>query len=475
MPKQMDAHSLEAKYRGLCGGWGNGKTSWGCVEFFVSLLEYPGTNSIVARKTRPELKATTWDMLLNGDKTHDQAWHGIPPEAIKYYNRSDYFVELRNGSKIWGMPLDDPKKIENFNLGLFWIDQAEEVEEDIFLKFQGRLRQHRSPREGLLTFNPAGHNWLWKRFIDPTRISKFKRLYKCVEATTFDNPNLPSDYFEQFEGLPEHWVQRFVYGSHEVFTGQIFTDWDPEVHVVQPFLIPSKWERWMSFDPGMRHEAAASWCARDYEGNVFYYREVLAPNQPIEWWYDRIIDEEEGEDYGGPQEEVAWRLIGQEAKQRSQESGVSVKQKFTEFGMDFQDADRDPPARISTITEYLRPRPGHTNPWTGDDPAPRVYVFSTCDKLQEYLPQYRWRPQRTNFSEEDAPEKPRKKDDHNIDNLGHVLVHLSELPPLEDVGRPTDPELAYMEEHFDMALERARDRSPVGSAGGRHPVLGDDF
>jgi hypothetical protein len=36
-PKQKDAHGLSAKYRGFCGGWGNGKTSWGCVEFFTSL------------------------------------------------------------------------------------------------------------------------------------------------------------------------------------------------------------------------------------------------------------------------------------------------------------------------------------------------------------------------------------------------------------------------------------------------------
>jgi hypothetical protein len=94
---------------------------------------------------------------------------GIPKEVIKTHNRSDLYIELYNGSKIHGLPLDDPKKLENYNLGLFMIDQAEEVEEDIFLKFHGRLRQHRCPREGILLFNPNGHNWLWKRFIDEKR------------------------------------------------------------------------------------------------------------------------------------------------------------------------------------------------------------------------------------------------------------------------------------------------------------------
>jgi len=38
LPKQAEAHALKAKYRGFCGGWGNGKTSWGCVETFVRLM-----------------------------------------------------------------------------------------------------------------------------------------------------------------------------------------------------------------------------------------------------------------------------------------------------------------------------------------------------------------------------------------------------------------------------------------------------
>ena len=201
LPKQAAAHALNAKYRGFCGGWGNGKTSWGCVETFIMLNEFPGMNFIIARKTRPELRATTWDMFLNGDEGQNHGWHGVPRELIAYNNKSDLHLVLRNKSQVFGLPLDDPKKIENYNLGGFWIDQAEEVEEDIFLKFHGRLRQRAAPREGLLTFNPAGHNWLWRRMIDSNRSEIFKRQYACVEATTYDNPNLPDDYFEQFEGL----------------------------------------------------------------------------------------------------------------------------------------------------------------------------------------------------------------------------------------------------------------------------------
>lgn len=472
--KQQEFHSLAAKYRGFCGGWGNGKTSGGCAEFFIRLMEYPGCNSIVARKTRPELRTTTWDMLINGD-TQPTGWRGIPKEVIKTYNKSDLFVELHNGSKIHGLPLDDPKKLENYNLGLFLVDQAEEIEEDIFLKFHGRLRQHAAPREGLLLFNPNGHNWLWKRFIDPDRNEAYQRRYKVVEATPFDNPNLPPDYLEQFENLPKHWYDRFVLGSHEVFVGQIFTDWDPDTHIIEPFHIPQEWERWMCIDPGIRHEGCLTWCARDPHNNVYYYRELLATDQPVAWWAEQMEDLEARRDWGGPDEgslDIV-RLIGPEAQQRSQTDGRTVKGVFEEEGVDdLEIADRDPVARISRITQRLRPQPGHMAPqWCvpsgagdgGDEEvrgAPQLYVFNTCEKLIEYIPQYRWRPQRTNFAEEDAPEKPRKKDDHNIDCLGHILVAMGDsLPEVADNTRVLSAEERYFEEHFERELELAAQRS----------------
>src|SRR5215472_25094 len=151
--KQAQFHSLAAKYRGFCGGWGNGKTTGGVAEFFIRLMEFPGTNAICSRKTRPELKATTWEMLLNGD-AQDHGWKGIPKEVIDVYNRSELYLKLKNGSQVHGLPLDDPKKLENYNLGLFMIDQAEEVEEEILLKIHGRLRQYGAPREGIFLFNP---------------------------------------------------------------------------------------------------------------------------------------------------------------------------------------------------------------------------------------------------------------------------------------------------------------------------------
>jgi phage terminase large subunit len=486
-PKQAQFHKLAAKYRGFCGGWGNGKTSGGCAEFFIRLMEFPGTNSIIARKTRPELRTTTWDMFINGD-TQPTGWQGIPKELIKINNKSDLYLELMNGSRVHGLPLDDPKKLENYNLGLFMVDQAEEVEEEILLKVQGRLRQHGAPREGIFLFNPNGHNYLWHRFINPKREQKFRRLYKAIEATPFDNPNLPEDYIEQFDALPKHWYDRYVLGSHDVFVGQIFVDFDPEVHIIEPFHIPSQWERWCSIDPGIGHEGAVSWVARDWDNNVFYYREIVEKGQPVDWWAEQIEDAESRRDYGGPDEEMFCRLIGPEANQRSQQDGRTVKGVYEEEGIDdLEIADRDPIARINRITSRLRPKPGHLHPLGGMDEtdvslevsdsgspagAPTLYVFSTCTYTCEHLPQYRWRPVRASYSEETAPEKPRKKDDHTVDNLGHILVAMGDSEPeVPPNSRLLPAEERLLEEHFEAELGRATERSAAqGYVPGRIPT-----
>lgn len=473
--KQYEFHSLKAKYRGFCGGWGNGKTSGGCAEFFIRLMEFPGTNSIVSRKTRPELRTTTWDMLVNGD-TQPTGWRGIPKEVIEVYNRSDLYIRLKNGSQIHGLPLDDPKKLENYNLGLFMIDQAEEVDLEILLKVHGRLRQHDSPREGIFLFNPNGHNYLWERFIDPHREQRWKKLYQCIEATPFDNPNLPEDYLEQFEGLPKHWYDRFVLGSHEVFVGQIFVDYSPEIHAIAPFHIPAHWERWRCIDPGIGHEGAVSWVARDEDNNRYYYREIVEAGHDVSWWADSIEEAELEMDWGGPDEEIGVSLIGAEAMQRSQVDGQTVRTAYEELGIQTELADRDPIGRINYITRDLRPRVGHSDPLgrsdvpvfnrAGDQTgkgAPRLFIFDTCEYTLKWLPQYRWRPVKANFTEEDSPERPRKKDDHTVDNLGHILVAMGDSEP--DLPKNSvdkrSMEQREADEHFEQELEVANATRPA--------------
>src|SRR5262249_42868204 len=150
------------------------------------------------------------------------------------------------------------------------------------------------------------------------------------------------------------------------------------------------------------------------------------------------------------------------SQQRSQSDGRTVRGVFEEEGVDdLEISDRDPIARISRIASALRLSPDHARPdWAGgpsddqygsaaDGGSPRLFIFRTCEKLIEYLPQYRWRPQRSNFTEEAPPEAPRKKDDHNIDCLGHILVAAGDSDPeVPDNSKVLSSESREANEHF---------------------------
>src|SRR4030095_13138562 len=176
----------------------------------------------------------------------------------------------------------------------------------------------------------------------------------------------------------------------------------------------------------------------------------------------------------GPQEEMFTRLIGPESQQRAQTDGRTVYGVFTEEGIDdLELADRDPLARINRIIQRLRPRPGHDNP-SGEPPvdcfdnednfigkgAPSMYFFNTLTYHNEHFGQYRWRPTRPTYTEDTPAERPRKKDDHTVDNLGHILVAIGDsLPDVPENSRPRSAEERYVMDHFERELAAAQART----------------
>jgi hypothetical protein len=81
----------------------------------------------------------------------------------------------------------------------------------------------------MLLFNPNGHDWIWKYCVNLKMPD-----HELIHAKTTDNPNLPADYIEQLMNYPEAWRRRFMDGSFDVFTGQIWPEFDPDVHLVNP-------------------------------------------------------------------------------------------------------------------------------------------------------------------------------------------------------------------------------------------------
>ena len=203
LPQQSKFHRSRAKYRCYLGGLGSGKTHAGSEEAYLTLIEYPGIYGLIARQTYPELRDTTQRTFFDV----------LPPALIHSWNKSENHLILKNGSEVIFRSLDDQMKLKSLELGFFWIDEASEVSEDVFLTLQGRLRQKLAGLSpfGYLTTNPpnTGH-WIEKYFIDiglPT--------YDLIKATTYENSDhLPDGYIQDLEkNYPPSWIKKYLYGE----------------------------------------------------------------------------------------------------------------------------------------------------------------------------------------------------------------------------------------------------------------------
>lgn len=462
-PKQRVFHAMGEKYRFFVGGWGNGKTDAGVAEAFALAMEYPGTTGLIARKTRPELRATTQRQFFEGGRGPKGCWPGCPQEVIRKFNKTDNELTLINDTKIHFWPLDDPDKLSNINLSWFLIDQGEEVPEEMFQMLQGRLREASGPRLGMVLANPNGHDWIWRRNVFLKGGGAY-RDHGMVHATTYDNPNLPADYIESLQNMPEAWVKRFVEGSFDVFSGQIWPEFDPDVHVIRPFPIPDYWDIYEGIDHGRRNPTSVLWAAFDERNNGFIFDEHYEAGRLVGYHAKAVLEKRTF--YHNP----VLSVIDASAAAKDPNTGRSVVDEYWDHGIVTVPSDRHVQARINRIAEWLMLDKNHPHPVTGElseDGWPKLYIFANCVNLIEHTQQYQWKKQPI-MREEDAPEKPLEKDDHDVDAMGYILMTRPHPAAPFAYGEDPDSPAAW---YWKRVRERM-DRNE--GSGNRHSYLGSE-
>ena len=155
------------------------------------------------------------------------------------------------------------------------------------------------------TANPGGkgHAWVkerWKigqspankAFKDP--ISERYRIF--IPATIDDNPTLKEkdpDYVKFLDSLPDGLRQAWRDGDWDIFAGQYFSDWDPNVHVITEEQAISMGygqsynSRYVGIDWGYSAPFCALWGEVTHDNKVFMYDELYGTEKhPNEWAID---------------------------------------------------------------------------------------------------------------------------------------------------------------------------------------------
>jgi PBSX family phage terminase large subunit len=206
---QRRFHEGDWKFCCLVSGKGAGKTFAAIQELITCALEFPRTTYVIGRKTLPSLRDSSWKTFLEI----------LDSRLIKEATKNPMRVELINGSEFLGRPLDEMKKFDSMEIAGFFVDEADEIDEDMWKTLKDRTRQiiknpdgRVIPRyRGIISLNPTDEDhWIPQFFLS----KDCPKDHKIYFASTLENKeNLPPGYIEQLKSQysPEM-QQRLIYG-----------------------------------------------------------------------------------------------------------------------------------------------------------------------------------------------------------------------------------------------------------------------
>lgn len=257
LPHQKSFLDATEAFPALFGGVGNGKTTAGCWAAIEHCAMNKENLFLVGRLTYPELNDSTKEVFLN------ELSKFYAPHHYKHDKSKNSIELLHNKSKIIFRHLDNAASILSMNLGGFYIDQAEEIEEDVFNTLMTRLRRKNiKHRQGYITGNPEFGSWVYYKYgldkIEPTAEFNYScdnKYYRMINvATRANRDNLPSDYEEQIaSGVSAEYFDRFVGANWWVADTCVFN-----VSKVNGILnLPSIEMVFISLDPAISKEKEA--------------------------------------------------------------------------------------------------------------------------------------------------------------------------------------------------------------------------
>ncbi|MBI4708942.1 MAG: hypothetical protein HY764_01910 [Candidatus Portnoybacteria bacterium] len=203
-------NELDSRYCLYSGGFGSGKSLALYIKMILFCLYFPNNRILLGRKTFSDIdRAVLPDLfeLMPSNWYH----HSIKAGLIDFFNGSQIILfaldALQEGS------MADIKKaqqkVKSLNLGAYFIDQLEEVDEEVFESLNSRLRRTDAPiRQGNMTCNPANF-WAYDFF----KVHPKEDTFLITSSMIENKANLPQDYIDDQLKKDEGYIRRYVYGE----------------------------------------------------------------------------------------------------------------------------------------------------------------------------------------------------------------------------------------------------------------------
>ncbi len=383
----------------LYGGSAGGGKSYAMLADPLRYIMHPQFSGLLVRHTTEELRELVW-------KSQELYPKVIP--NIKWSERKMQWV-APSGGRLWFSYLDREEDVLRYQgLAFSWIGFDELTQWSTpfawnYLRSRLRTASPDLPIFMRATTNPGGigHQWVKKMFIDPSPYNRsfwatdietgenlsypkghskegqplFKRRF--IPARLFDNPYLAEsgEYETMLLSLPEHQRKQLLEGDWDVNEGAAFSEFNRDIHVVDPFSIPKTWKRFRACDYGYGSYSGILWFAISPSDQLVVYRELYVKKVLATDLADMILDleQEDGTILYGVLDSSLWHKRG--------DPGPSLAEQMIMRGCRWRPSDRSKGSRVSGKNEIHRRL--QVDDFTEE---PRLVFFNTCTNVIAQLP-----------------------------------------------------------------------------------------
>lgn len=415
--KQLLFHKCKKRNRWVFGGNRSGKTECGAVEcIWLARGIHPfrknkkcvnGWVVSVSRQVQREVAQSKILHYLNPDWIVDVCMMEGKKEG--YENGIIDYIVIKNvsglNSKIYFKSADQGReKFQGASLDFVWFD--EEPPEDIYYECLMRVFDKKGDIFGTMT-PLKGLTWVYNEIY---LNDKNNPEVWCENMTWEDNPFLDKSEIELLTStLSESELESRKYGRFMSSGGLVYSEFDENIHVIEPFDVPLSWQDNISIDPGLNNPLSAHWYAVDYDGNVYVIAEHFEAKKDVVYHAEKIKEISNKLNWHRASNGMISTLIDSAASQRTLAAEKSVVELFYDNGiLANPKVDKNLFAGISRVKSYLKNAEGKA----------KLFIFKTCTNLIREFKGYFW----------GKGDNPIKKDDHALDELRYYIVSRPETP-----------------------------------------------
>ena len=356
----------------LYGGAAGGGKSYAMLVDPLRFAHRAAHRALILRRSMPELR----EIIDKSRELYPKAFPGSK------YKEVEKLWNFPSGAKVeFGFLERDADVYRYQGQAYSWIDFDEITHlptEFSWNYLASRLRTTDSTITPYMrcTANPGGigAHWVKKRYVTPYAPNESFRgedglTRKFIPARLMDNPYLAQDgrYEQMLKALPPTQRKQLLEGDWDVAEGAAFTEFDRDLHIVDPFEIPLHWERIKGIDYGYASESACVWGAVDpSDGTLIIYRELYRKGMLATELATTLMQMEAYDPLSVPGvlDTACWSRTGM--------TGPTVGETLVKAGHKLRRADKNRVAGKVQIHEYLKTQPSG---------RPRIQIFNSCPNL----------------------------------------------------------------------------------------------